>query len=71
MFADKPWGRSYRTAPAAFVSLLAFTILSVGCVSLPTPTVVSPLAPSPVRKGPLGLTIVHSNDTWGYLAPCG
>ena len=71
MFADRPWGRSYRTAPASLVSLVLLAILSAGCASLPTPTVVSPLAPSPVSKGPLDLAIVHSNDTWGYLAPCG
>jgi hypothetical protein len=71
MLADKPWSRSFRTAPAALVSLVAFTILSAGCLSLPSPSVLSPRAPTPVTRGPLGLTIVHSNDTWGYLAPCG
>ncbi len=25
----------------------------------------------PPTSGPLDLTIVHSNDTWGYVAPCG
>lgn len=71
MFADKPWRRGFRAAPAAVVALMASIILVAGCLSLPSPTVVSPLAPSPVTKGTLGLTIVHSNDTWGYLAPCG
>jgi len=71
MFADKPWMRSFRIAPAALVMLFAFTILSAGCLSLPNSSVVSPLATPPVTKGPLGLMIVHSNDTWGYLEPCG
>jgi hypothetical protein len=71
MLADKPWSCGFRTASAALVSLVAFTILSSGCLALPTPTLVSPLAPSSVSKGPVGLTIVHSNDTWGYLEPCG
>lgn len=26
---------------------------------------------SPKGQGPLSLTIVHSNDTWGYIFPCG
>jgi uncharacterized lipoprotein YajG len=50
--------------PAALVALVA------ACSSLPTPVAVSPLAPAPSRD-PLDLTIVHSNDTWGYLTPCG
>lgn len=33
----------------------------------------SPLSgPAPtVAVGPLQLTILHTNDTWGYLLPCG
>ncbi len=27
--------------------------------------------PAPQAGGPLDLTIVHSNDTWGYVFPCG
>jgi len=26
---------------------------------------------SPKAQGTLSLTILHSNDTWGYLFPCG
>ena len=26
---------------------------------------------APRSQGPLSLTIVHSNDTWGYVLPCG
>jgi len=26
---------------------------------------------SPKPQGPLSLTVLHSNDTWGYLLPCG
>ncbi len=27
--------------------------------------------PAPQAGGPLSLTIVHSNDAWGYVFPCG
>jgi hypothetical protein len=33
----------------------------------PTPTA----TPVPIKSGPFHLAIVHSNDTWGYLMPCG
>ena len=26
---------------------------------------------SPVGEKPIEITLVHSNDTWGYLDPCG
>ncbi len=26
---------------------------------------------SPVGEGPIDLTVLHTNDTWGYFAPCG
>jgi 2',3'-cyclic-nucleotide 2'-phosphodiesterase (5'-nucleotidase family) len=26
---------------------------------------------SPVGEQPIELTLVHTNDTWGYLDPCG
>jgi len=71
MFVDKLRRRSVRTVPAVFVALAAFTVFSAGCLSLPSPSDISPLAPTPVTRDPLGLTIVHSNDTWGYLEPCG
>ena len=25
----------------------------------------------PQAEGPLSLTILHTNDTWGYVFPCG
>ena len=43
-----------------------------------TSTNTPPPSPTPTRKAPaapegtsLSLTIVHSNDTWGYTRPCG
>ena len=26
---------------------------------------------SPVGEGPIDLTVLHTNDTWGYVDPCG
>jgi hypothetical protein len=70
MIADKPWRRRFRSAPAVLVALVAFAVMSAGCVPLPRLDAVSPLAPSSAEDS-LDLTIVHSNDTWGYLGPCG
>jgi len=62
--------RKCQAAPVSLMTLVALIFVSAGCVSLPSPDAVSPLVPSPVQ-GRLDLTIVHSNDTWGYLTPCG
>jgi 2',3'-cyclic-nucleotide 2'-phosphodiesterase (5'-nucleotidase family) len=37
----------------------ALLVLLVGCTAA---------APAPA---PLDLTVLHTNDTWGYLDPCG
>jgi 2',3'-cyclic-nucleotide 2'-phosphodiesterase (5'-nucleotidase family) len=31
----------------------------------------APLPSQPAKTGPFELTILHTNDTWGYLDPCG
>jgi hypothetical protein len=46
-------------------------LLLAGCIPLPAPKALSPLAPSLDAKAGIPLMIVHSNDTWGYLTPCG
>ncbi len=52
--------------------LVVLALLLAGCAQatpLQPVTATSPLAaPTP---GALALTIVHSNDSWGYLDPCG
>jgi hypothetical protein len=63
--------------PAALLS----PISAVQESPLPSPTtalelaarVPSPTAPSPTRFAEPGfhLTVLHTNDTWGYLNPCG
>jgi len=49
------------------VVILAF-LTSIGSCRLFT--MVKELV-SPGARGPISLTILHSNDTWGYIFPCG
>jgi hypothetical protein len=51
--------------------LLAFLVVAAGCAPAAM-TASSPLSPvaTPAPQ-PFQLTLVHSNDTWGYLLPCG
>jgi hypothetical protein len=71
MFADKPVEWRSVICLAALTTLIVAVILMSGCQPLPAPSALSPLVPSPAAKSPPSLTIVHSNDTWGYLTPCG
>ncbi|MCU0509714.1 MAG: hypothetical protein MUC34_15250 [Anaerolineae bacterium] len=57
--------RSY--AIASTVLLLAVVAMTA-CASLPA---ISPAASPGASTDPFELTVVHSNDTWGYLDPCG
>jgi len=54
--------------------LWAVLILSVaGCSpGIPTPTLppTAPPTPTPTPE-PLELVVLHTNDTWGYVFPCG
>jgi len=36
----------------------------------PTPTPTIPPTPTPTPQ-PITLTVLHTNDTWGYVRPCG
>jgi hypothetical protein len=38
---------------------------------VPTATPSPSAPPATVSSGTLELTIVHSNDVWGYTRPCG
>lgn len=56
---------------------LLFTWSAAGCVAPATPPPPTPAqaakataTPQPTPP-PLSLTIVQTNDTWGYLDPCG
>jgi hypothetical protein len=71
MLEDKPRPWTLVTCLVALITLTAVAALVSGCQPLPAPSFLSPLLPSPEVNGSQGLTIVYSNDTWGYLTPCG
>lgn len=50
--------------------LAGLVLFGAGCQPLPAPTPPASQAAATL-PGPLDLTIVHSNDTWGYVNPCG
>jgi len=52
---------------------LVFVLFSAGMLLIFNPAKAQPhrSAQAPKGKDILALTLVHSNDTWGYLAPCG
>ena len=64
------WKRRCEGMSLSLAAFITFALLLAGCVSVPSPNPVPPLAPS-VVKDPLDLVLVHTNDTWGYLTPCG
>jgi hypothetical protein len=60
----------------AAVALVAFVGLSFGLLTLLSPRAVKtpdPLDEATLPKGerPITLTLLHTNDTWGYLTGCG
>ena len=48
------------------------TVAPVTATSTPIPTPTPTTAPIPTpTPQPVTLTILHTNDTWGYVQPCG
>ena len=60
-----------RVYPAVVGSFVGLILLSAGCQPMPMPNSTSPIATVLSPGAPFGLTLIHSNDTWGYLTPCG
>ena len=58
-----PAGRIPKPALARALSLLVLLALLAACVV--------PSVEPPASQEPLQLTLLHTNDTWGYLWPCG
>lgn len=56
-----------RNVAPTVVLLIALALVSA-CAPMPAS---SPVAPDGTPTGPFELIVVHSNDTWGYLDPCG
>lgn len=50
--------------------LMAVLIL-VGCAPAALPVQPAPGASPVLVPQPFQLTLLHTNDTWGYLIPCG
>ena len=50
--------------------LMAVLIL-VGCAPAALPVQPAPGTSSVPTPQPFQLTLLHTNDTWGYLLPCG
>lgn len=51
-----------------------FLLVSAGLLMLfnsPSMSRVHSKVKSPSGEKPIEITLVHTNDTWGYLAPCG
>jgi hypothetical protein len=67
--------RSRRDLLLGLIALFAFVGLSVGALFVlnPSAKVPDPLkgADLPTGEAPIDLTLVHTNDTWGYLSGCG
>ena len=53
--------------PAPVPTTVAATSTPVAAAPTPTPTI----PPTPTPASPITLTILHTNDTWGYVRPCG
>ncbi len=56
-----------------FLIPLSLLILAAAC-TLPAGS--APRAATPAPRGaepakPFSITVIHTNDTWGYLLPCG
>lgn len=55
--------------------VLIVVLLLAGCAPAALPVQpglgASPLPAATRAPQPFQLTLVHSNDTWGYLLPCG
>lgn len=57
--------------PWAALGLILFSLVGLALVGPGRLLSLATRRLAPQANGPLGLTIVHSNDTWGYLLPCG
>ncbi len=64
------------TLPTATVAVATAPFVTKVVTAAPTNTPIPPAntpspTPTPTINAPLTLAVVHSNDTWGYVQPCG
>jgi hypothetical protein len=68
--------------PVSWPGRLLSPLSPLSPLSTPTPLAMAPTAPAPLPTltaspqptappPPIELTVIQSNDTWGYLLPCG
>jgi 2',3'-cyclic-nucleotide 2'-phosphodiesterase (5'-nucleotidase family) len=73
--------RSPRTGLAVGAGIAALMLLAVGALLIsslggsgsaaPAQTPASAAEATRLPVQPVSITILHTNDTWGYLIPCG
>jgi hypothetical protein len=62
---------SSKPSPSSSPLTRASPLTAASSVATPRPAN-SPVATAPsASSAPLQLTVLHTNDTWGYLVPCG
>ncbi len=60
----------HRLIPALLILFLIAGCYPADAPSPPATSIPTVLPPT-ASPQPLELTILHTNDTWGYLLPCG
>ncbi|MBC7252193.1 MAG: hypothetical protein H5T62_18185 [Anaerolineae bacterium] len=66
------WAAFLERAPQPSPTPTATATAVAAATSSPTPTSTPTASPSPTSEpSAFELTILHTNDTWGYVYPCG
>ena len=73
------WAMSPKPTPTAQATATQTATATKQPTATATPTAVATPSPSPVpptatpvpQGSPFTLTLLHTNDTWGYTRPCG
>jgi hypothetical protein len=71
--AQQGWRRPWHSVVWASVAVALLVSMALIALDIQIPADAS--LPSAPNRGAVGttfqLSLVHTNDTWGYLAPCG
>jgi len=72
---DRAFGNPKRDLLLALGGFAAFVALSFGVLVALNPANAARLRSlgikSPSGEKPIEITLIHTNDTWGYTEPCG